>query len=91
MKKKVKEYEFKNLMELKESKNGSKMRDLYYEKLEAQEYLKELDVNEAKTVFKFRVRMAKFSGNFKGQGLIDLCPLCALHLMYRKSASNALK
>ena len=66
-------------MELKESKNGSKMRDLHYEKLEAQDYLKELDVNEAKTVFKFRVRMAQFSGNFKGQGPIDPCPLCALH------------
>ena len=27
-----------------------------------------LDVRMAKTVFKFRVRMAQFSGNFMGQG-----------------------
>ena len=41
--------------------------------------LNELDVHEAKTVFKFRVRMAQFSGNFKGQGPPDLCPPSALH------------
>ena len=57
----------------------SKMKNLDYEKLEAQDYMKELDVHEAKTVFKFRVRMAQFSGNFKGLGPLDLCPLCALH------------
>ena len=30
--------------------------------------------------FSFRVRMAKFSGNFRGARPPDPCPLCASHL-----------
>ena len=50
-----------------------------YEKLVAQEYLTKLDVNLAKTIFRFRVRMVRFSGNFRGQGPSTPCPLCGLH------------
>ena len=55
------------------------MKNLKYEKLEAQKYLTMLDVNLAKTDFRFRVRMAQFSGNYKGQGPPEPCPLCGLH------------
>ena len=79
VKKKAKEFEFKNLVEMKEKKNESKMRNLNYEKLILHEYLTSLDVHLAKNVFRFRVRMAQFSGNFKGQGPPGLCPLCGLH------------
>ena len=55
------------------------MKDLKYEKLQIQEYLTKLDVYLAKTMFRFRVRMARFSGNYKGKGPPDACPLCGLH------------
>ena len=41
--------------------------------------MEELDVNHGKIVFNFRTRMAKFSGNFKGNGTVENCPLCGLH------------
>ena len=56
------------------------MKGLYYEKLELQEYFSNFDVIEARTIFSFRVRMAKFSGNFRGARPPDPCPLCASHL-----------
>ena len=64
---------------VKETKNKSKMKDLKYEKLMAQEYLTNLDVHLAKTVLRFRVRMERFNGNFRGQGPTTPCPLCGLH------------
>ena len=45
----------------------------------AQEYLTNLDVHLAKTVFRFRVRMERFNGNFRVQGPTAPCPLCGLH------------
>ena len=79
VKKKTKDYEFKELIEIKETKNGSKLRNLKYEKLELQDYLKTLDVKLSKTVFRFRCRMSNFSGNYKGKGPPDSCPLCGTH------------
>ena len=38
-----------------------------------------IDVRMSKAIFKFRVRMAQFSGNFMGQGLPEICPLCGPH------------
>ena len=55
------------------------MKELHYEKLEVQEYFKTLEVSQAKTLFRFRTRMAQFDGNFKGYGSVDLCPLCGYH------------
>ena len=79
VKREAKKFELERLLKMKESKSESKMKNLKYEKLEAQKYLTMLDVNLAKTVFRFRVRMAQFSGNYKGQGPPELCPLCGLH------------
>ena len=79
VKKRAKEYEFDKMIEKKETKNQSKLKPLSYEKLEQQEYLKNLDVKLAKTSFRFRTRMAQFGGNFKGQGPLDPCPLCGEH------------
>ena len=66
-------------MDIKISRSKSKMKDLTYEKLQIQEYLTKLDVYLAKTVFRFRVRMARFSGNYRGHGPPDVCPLCVFH------------
>ena len=65
-------------MKIKYTKNKSKMDKLHYKRLESQEYLAELNVNEAKTVFRFRSRMQNFTGNYKGN-LNELCPLCYQH------------
>ena len=79
MKKKAREYELENLVKMKETKSESKMRELKYEKLQAQEYLSSFDVKKAQTIFRFRVRMERFSGNYKGGGPPELCPLCNQH------------
>ena len=79
VKKKAKEYELNRLIKMKETKNESKLKDLEYDQLKTQEYLTNLNVHLAKTVFRFRSRMEKFSGNYKGQGPPDPCPLCGLH------------
>ena len=77
VKKKAKEYELRSLVLLQ----GSKMENLVYKKLELQEYLElgNMDANLARTVFRFRVRMAQFSQNFPGQGPPKPCPLCGTH------------
>ena len=79
VKRKSKEYEFKKLVELKESQNKSKLKNLCYEKLEMQQYLNDLEVKTAKNLFRYRVHMANFSGNFKGQGPTKSCILCGNH------------
>ena len=56
------------------------MNQLKYNVLEMQEYLEHLNVNEAKTVFRFRTRMQNFDGNYKGKNNEKLCPVCALHV-----------
>ena len=79
VKKNAKEYELQKLLEIKESKNKSKMKNLKYEKLELQPYLVELEVKMAKNLFKYRVKMAEFGGNFKGQAPTGYCKLCGTH------------
>ena len=79
VKKWAKEFELKKLIEIKNTKNKSKMRNLKYQKLECQEYLRNLDVKSAKSIFKFRTRMARFQGNFKENVDVDFCPLCGAH------------
>ena len=80
IKKKAKEYEYRCLMRMKTEKSKVKMKNLEYEKLQLQPYLNELDSNLASCVLRFRLRMAPFSENFKGQGPLKLCPLCGSHL-----------
>ena len=77
VKKKTKEYELSKLLEIKKTK--SKLTKLDYNKLEMQEYLITLDSQMAKNVFRFRVKMANFNGNFRGHGSPDACPLCGTH------------
>ena len=55
---------------------------LSYSKLEMQEYLKLETVNAsmAKTLFRYRVRMADYGENFRAGKEISTWPLCSLHL-----------
>ena len=77
VKKKAKEYKLRKLLDIKENK--SKLRKLNYKKLEMQEYLVTFDSQIAKNVFRFRVKTVNFNGNFKGNGPLNLCPLCGTH------------
>ena len=54
------------------------MANIVYTNLEMQEYLKNKDISQsqAKIVFRFRTRMAKYSENFKGGKPTKQCPLC---------------
>ena len=54
------------------------MINLGYSNLEMQEYLKNMEMtsNQAKIVFSFRTRMAKYSENFKGGKPTKMCPVC---------------
>ena len=73
-------YEFNQLMSAKQ--RHTKMDNLKYSKLEIQEYFK-LENNKtagAQTLFKYRVRMANFSENFRGNQGPASCPLCGDHL-----------
>ena len=50
----------------RENKNKSKTCKLKYNKLQMQRYLIDLISVEAKIVLKYRLRMSRYSGNFKG-------------------------
>ena len=62
----------------------SKMENLCFDKIELAQYLElnELTVTEAKNVFQFRSRMAKFKDNYRGTNPYNLCPLCMNCLLY---------
>ena len=81
VKKRVKQYELTKLLELKEEKANSKMRNLTYSELKIQDYLllKTINISEAKSLFKFRLRMAPFGENFRGGQKTIICPLCKNH------------
>ena len=59
----------------------SKLKNLNYDKLKMQEYLKEnmFSTSDARLIFRFRTRMAPFKENFKGSHQNNLCPLCEEH------------
>ena len=73
---KTKEYTLKYLLELSES--HEKMDSLSYTDLKLQNYLKDEDipVAEAKNLFRFRTRAAKFKENMKNSYPSITCPLC---------------
>ena len=79
VKRKIRELEFKQLIEIKNTQNQSKLKSLHYEELKQQEYFTSLNVPQAKETFRFRTRMADFSGNFKEGGYVKPCPLCSQH------------
>ena len=57
------------------------MREIKHKKLNISSYLELNDINvpEAKAIFQFRSRMAKFDGNYKGKSPTKICPLCSSH------------
>ena len=73
----TKEYALEYLLKLK-SKH-SKMKDLEYSELKLQNYLSndQITVQEAKNLFKYRTRVAKFHENMKNNpGMSITCPFC---------------
>ena len=77
MKKHARELALSVLIENK--KRHSKMDNLNYQNLEMQEYLKDqaIKVNQVRTLFRFRTRMARFWENYKGGRPPQQCPLCS--------------
>jgi hypothetical protein len=73
---KSKEYTLDYLLDLKEQHR--KMDSLEYTELKLQEYLKddEIPVVEARNLYRFRTRVAKFKLNFKNSYESIACPLC---------------
>ena len=63
---------------IQKKEKHSKMTNLNFTTLMMQGYLKEPEVTtrQAKTMFKFRTRMEKFSENFKGGKATKPCPVC---------------
>ena len=84
VKKKTYEYEFKHLMRRKETHR--KLDNLWYSRLELQNYLKleNLNNSQAQTLFRYKVKMAKFGENFREKKNSILCPLCFKHLDSQK-------
>ena len=69
-------------MELrKEQEKHSKMANLIYTELKAQDYLTSENTRAeyVRNIFKFRVRMAPFGENFRGGEDHIMCPLCQNH------------
>ena len=56
----------------------SKMDDLEYSEMSMQSYSKDpkMKVSEARTMFRFRTRMTKYLGNFKGERPPQVCMVC---------------
>ena len=93
------EYTFKKLVKVRaheyelnkcNSMKGSKMERTFHAKLEMQSYLKLKDITpeDAKLIFAYRTRMAKFGENFRGPHGPKLCPLCLSHLDNQPMAFN---
>ena len=83
---KAQEYELCKLNSMK----GSKMENTFHGKLEIQKYLRQKNISaeDAKLVFAFRTRMAKFSENFRGPHGPKMCTLCYTHLDNQPMAFN---
>ena len=69
-----------NILNEKKKKH-SKMKNVNYNEMKTQNYLKleGITVEQLRNVFKYRVRMAPMWENFKGSGGKDICPLCQNH------------
>ena len=76
MKNVTREVAFETLIKKKEK--HSKMDNLTYADLEMQSYLKDekIRVDQARTIFRLRTRMARYWENFKGGRPPDPCPVC---------------
>ena len=81
VKKRARQFELARLLDMKETKAKSKMKNLTYSDLKMQDYLllNTINISQAKALFKFRLRMAPFGENFRGGQKTNLCPLCDGH------------
>ena len=77
---KTKEYAFRVLLIAKE--NHSKMTNLTYHDLKLQSYLtlKNIHIDDLRMIFLYRVRMLKFSENYRGTVNDSRCPICVNHV-----------
>ena len=73
------EYAWKKFMRAKIG--HTKMDDLWYSDLELQPYFKsnKFTVEQVRTIFRFRTRMAQFGENFRNGGGQVQCPMCQNH------------
>ena len=77
---KVKQYTFNYLMGLKTK--HTKMDKVNYKELKLQNYLKDnsIPVIEARNIFRYRTRVAKYKENMKSSYLSTACPLWCVQL-----------
>ena len=77
---KIKEYALDMLNEKKFK--HSKMDDLIFTELKIQEYLvsESITLEEKRSIFQYRTRMAKFSENYRGKDPPRPCQICLLHV-----------
>ena len=71
---------------MKTKQTHRKLDNLHYTRLEMQNYLKleKLRTNEAQVLYSYRVRMANYGENFRGNRNAVLCSLCKTHLDCQK-------
>ena len=76
---KAKEYALTILTEKQQT--HSKMENIYYSEIKPQKYfsLENAKIEEVRNIFRYRVRMAPFWGNYKGNKEYEVCPLCQNH------------
>ena len=76
---KAQEYAIK-ILTLKQQSH-SKMKELFYPELKPQKYLtmENATIEQVRNIFRFRVRMAQFGENYRGNSDHVMCPLCGKH------------
>ena len=86
VKRKIKTFEFLNLMDERKSKTIN----IRYSDLKMQDYLllNNMNKKEAIILFKFRTKMAPFSENFKAGGFSSTCPFCFSHIDSQEESFN---
>ena len=80
VKAKAKDIAFRKLLKMKNE--HTKMSNLEYEELKIQNYFlrEELKIEQKRTLFKYRTRMAEYGENFRAGRAQVMCPFCNLHL-----------
>ena len=88
VKRNSKQYALKILS--KQKKCHKKMNNLEYKELKTQNYffINGLKIEEIQNVFKFRTRMTKIGGNYKGKEGVNKCPLCDEHMDVQEMLIN---
>ena len=91
VKSKVKRYALE-ILKMKQMKH-SKMTNITYKSLKMQNYFTRPDVEhqDKKTIFRYRVRMERFGENFRGGAESIQCPLCFSHLDNQEMSFNCPK